>query len=542
MPRPARSLVARSLVALARCPRAGAIARGVAAGLVATAAIAACDSDRACAGTGPALGGAYTPLQLRRAYQEPPLPAHWSSLEAARAAALGAGQTLYILDLYDDPHLAQELDEFSRSFGLPRCSATPIPVDAVLPLAAASPAAGCTLSRVHATASGSMRSTPPPYNAQWEAEAAADLEWAHASAPLARLIEVDSAPTDWPGALALINRLGPGVVSMSMVIAEGAGSLAGARADLFDDAAMTYLAGTGDAGAQVNWPAVLPQVLAVGGTVLRAYTATSRDEAAWPGSGGGTSRTIAAPAYQAPLGRSMRTLPDVAMNAGVGQVLVQIPPATRTPSGRRVCPPTPRSAIPAPPAAASAPAGLCPPVWSAIIGTSLAAPEWAGILAVADAERSLRARGVLGEVQPLLYALLRRPALYARVFKPIDHGGLGTPNVEALLRYLRGSPQRVAPIVLPLTLHGAPFQALDFNMPLSAVAPVRWSLAHAPAGMRIGPSTGVISWPRPPCGRYVVTATATDPRTGLSGSARLRLRISSAHALTLASARGRSAG
>ena len=515
-------------------------------------ALAACGSRGARASAGMAPRGAYTPAQIRQAYEEPALPAHWHGLRPSQAAAFGAGQTIYVFDLYDDPELAAEINDFSRSFGLPGCAERNIPVDSVLPLPAASPGAGCTFSMVHANASAGMRSRAPAYDPRWQDETAADLEWAHASAPLARLIEVDSAPADWASALELIDRLGPGVVSMSMIVPEGAAM----RKRMFDNANMSYLAGTGDSGSQVNWPAVLPQVLGVGGTVLRSYTANARDETVWANAGGGISRYIAAPGYQARLGLGMRSVPDVAMNAGYGQAVLRIPPAASSPSGRDICQAPPGTAIPAPgmSAYASAPAGRCAPVWTSIVGTSLATPEWAGILAVADAERALSGRGVLGEVQPLLYALLRRPRLYARMFQDITSGGnghgphtrattgfdtpsgLGTPKVGALLAYLRDSPEQVAPIVSPLSVEGEPSRELSFSVPLSAVEPVRWSLSGAPRGMRIGASTGVVSWQRPRVGTYRVQAIATDPRTSLRASAMLRLRIASSRALTIASA------
>lgn len=533
----------RSPDARARRRRARQLARGTARLLVAAwLAAGACRGARG--GTGPALDGAYTPLQLRQAYREPPLPAHWNRLDAARAASFGAGQTVYVLALYGTPGLAEDVNEFSRSFGLPTCSVLRIPTDAIVPLAAAPAGSGCTLSVLHATASGTLSSRAPAYDPNWAREAAADLEWAHASAPLARLIEVDSAPADWAAALGLINTLGPGVVSMSMIAPEGVAM----HARLFDNADMSYLAGTGDAGRQVNWPSVLPRVLAVGGSVLRSYTADSREETVWASAGGGISRYVAAPTYQSGVGRGMRSVPDVVMNAGAAQVLVRIPRAASSPSGRDLCPAAPRAAISAPATAAPAPAGPCPPAWSAVVGTSVATPEWAGILAVANAERALSGHAALGEVQPLLYALLSRPGLYARVFQDIRSGsnggcpscgagagfdtpsGLGSPNVGALLAYLRSCPAPVAPIVGSLRVRGRASRRLDFDVPLSAVEPVRWSLTGAPRGMRIGAATGVVRWPWPTQGSYLVTATATDPRTRLSASAMLRVRIASSDA------------
>lgn len=492
----------------------------------------------------------YTPEDIRLAYQEPAAPSQWSNLSATQAASFGAGQTIYVFDIYSAPDLAEELNYFSQTWGLPTCPVVSIPVTQPMPLPAASAGAGCTFSLIHVSASGTMTPTPPASSAEWAGETAVDVEWAHASAPLARLIEVNSNPPDGAAALALIDTMGPGILSMSMDVSESAGMVD----DVFDDADMSYVSAAGDWGPNVYWPGVMPQVLTVGGTTLDSYTSTSRQETVWSTTGGGISQFVTAPSYQLGLGLGMRSVPDVSLNAGSGQIMVLLSPGASAPGGGDVCAPPPSSAVPTPLTAPSAPAGPCPPSWRAVAGTSISTPEWAGMLAVADARRALSGLAPLGLVQPRLYALLQQPSLYARVFQDITAGsngtcstcsagigfdvptGLGTPNVDALLNYLVASPVRVAPIVTSLSVSGQVGQALSFGVPYSAVQPVTWALSAAPAGMVIGTATGVVSWPHPVAGSYQVTVTATDPQTLLSGSATLSVSVPANGAPSIASA------
>src|SRR5204863_6759825 len=67
----------------------------------------------------------------------------------------------------------------------------------------------------------------------------------------------------------------------------------------FNRANVTFTASSGDNGAGVEWPAVSPYVLAVGGTTLYLDSNGNRtSETAWSGSGGGISSFYSEPAYQ----------------------------------------------------------------------------------------------------------------------------------------------------------------------------------------------------------------------------------------------------
>src|SRR3954453_22216409 len=76
-----------------------------------------------------------------------------------------------------------------------------------------------------------------------------------------------------------------------------------------------FIAASGDSGAPPIWPAISPNVLAVGGTALTLNANDWSAETGWSGSGGGVSAYEPKPAYQGSLGWARRTNPDVAYAA-----------------------------------------------------------------------------------------------------------------------------------------------------------------------------------------------------------------------------------
>jgi subtilase family serine protease len=214
----------------------------------------------------------------------------------------------------------------------------------------------------------------------------------------------------------------------------------------------------------VEWPASDPLVTGVGGTALctdptntTARVADSTDppaacraapgqaEIVWGelsrgiATGGGFSHVFAKPAYQNQLPANstaigaMRGVPDVALQASPrtgALVFISLPPDG---SGGLRCGSSP-----------------CSTGWYDIGGTSLACPQWAGMVAIADQLNG----GGLGLLNPALYKLASDPVAYARDFNDITVGnnqadpsvpgypatggwdpttGLGTPNAANLV-------------------------------------------------------------------------------------------------------------
>ena len=455
----------------------------------------------------------YTPAQIRAAYGLSALPAAGSTLSAAQAAQLGAGQTIYIVDALHDPSVAAELAAFNLKFALPTCTARTIAAGSSLPLAAAA-SAGCELAIVYNTASGALSSTAPAYDAGWATEITLDVQWAHATAPLARIILIeapDASLNSLLGAVKLANSMGPGVVSMSFGSPEGNWT---ASVDAtFTATGMSYLAATGDAGAAVSWPAVSPNVVAVGGTTLTYSGSGTRSEVSWSGTGGGTSLYTATPAYQSNavpgLGTvAHRTVADVAFNAdpASGQYVAVLTPGNATVN------------------------------WLSAGGTSLSTPQWAGLIAIANATRALNAKPALGAPHAMLYGQIASvPGTYASVFADVTKGtdgscstcsartgydplsGLGTPNAASLLSALSGTAAAAtAPVVTPASIAGKVGTALTFTVSATSANPLSYTLSGAPAGMSIAGS-GAVSWATPVAGTWAVTVTASDSKTGLSG-------------------------
>ncbi len=476
----------------------------------------------------------YTPAQIRAAYGLPALPASGTTPSGAQAAQLGAGQTIYLIDAYSDPNVATELAAFNTKFGLPGCTAQSISSGANLPLAVA---AGnvCVFSVVNSNAAGEMTSVAPAYDSGWATEIALDVQWAHATAPLARIILInapDPSTTSFDGAVALANAMGPGIVSMSFGADEG--NWTSSASTVFSGSGMTYLASAGDSGPAVNWPAVAPNVLAVGGTSLTYSGSGTRSESAWSDTGGGISLYTAVPAYQTNavpgVGTlSHRSVSDVAFNANpnTGQYLAVMEPGNSSVS------------------------------WVSAGGTSIGSPQWAGILAVANAMRATASKTALGDPHSMLYQQIGAVSgTYASAFHDVTSGtdgtcatcsarvgydqvtGLGTPNVASLLTVLTGSTitsSPTAPAVTGATINGQTGTALTFQVSASDANTLTYSLAGGPSGMTIG-SSGIVSWAVPVAGTYKVTASAKDSKTGLSGSAVYTVVITAPVAPVVASA------
>ncbi len=461
----------------------------------------------------------YTPAQIRAAYSLPSLPSTNASVSSAQAAQLGAGQTIYVIDADNDPNVAAELAAFNSKFGLPACTVTPVAVTASLPLAPA-PSTGCVFSVVYSTSNGAMASTAPPYSSSWQPEIALDVQWAHATAPYARIILIeapDASTASLAAAVGLANAMGPGVVSQSFGAAEG--GYTSYYDPIYSVANMTYVAGTGDSGEAVNWPSVSAHVLAVGGTSL-TYSGGARSETVWSGTGGGISAYTATPAYQTlavpgSTRSAFRNVADVTFNAdpNTGQYVALMPQGSATVA------------------------------WYSFGGTSLATPQWAGIIAIANAERAQAATAPIGASQSTLYGLATQPATYASSFLDVKTGsdgicttcyagvgydlpsGLGSPNVASLLTALVGQPPASAPVVTAASVSGKVGTALSFSLTATDTHALTYSLTGAPSGMTVSATTGAVSWPAPVAGNYNVAAIALDATTGLSGQATISVSI-----------------
>jgi subtilase family serine protease len=404
----------------------------------------------------------FTPTSMQNSYNLPPLYA---------AGNEGQGVTIAIIDSFGNPNMASDLANFNTQMGLPHmCGEPDQACGAGIP----------TFTHVYWNGQTQVKQPPPNSNgtglqsrAGWALETALDVEWAHAMAPEANILNVTTNPAETQGVQGLpammnaeqfiVDHQQATVITQSFGTTEEAfgsmQSLLNLRHAFISAAAngVTVLASSGDGGTAnavkgpvknpgivpyptVNWPASDPLVTAVGGTYLCTDPVTgigvdSTDpptncqsnpgirEIGWIDSGGGFSHIFATPDYQntlpagsTPIG-SMRGVPDVAFQA---------------------------SARTGPLVYDSFDGG-----WFIVGGTSCSSPQFAGLVAIAD---QIAGHG-LGQINPTLYNLASGPS-YATYFYDVTTGnnqadpsvpgypattgwdpvtGLGTPDAATLV-------------------------------------------------------------------------------------------------------------
>jgi len=282
------------------------------------------------------------------------------------SSGAGAGQIIAIVDAFHDPNALSDLNTFNSQYGY-----------AQLSTCTSLSQSGPCFEQVFA------QGKQPRVNAGWVLEESLDIEWAHAEAPAAKIVLVEAATnssTNLFGAVVAANNLGASVVSMSWGGGEASGDTS-LDAD-FTHAGTFYTASSGDSGHGVIYPSSSPNVIAVGGTTLNGCSGTScnfTSETAWSGSGGGISAIEALPGYQSsytgPVSGASSISALTGGKRGVPDVSFEANPNT----GVSVFDST----------ADSGQSG-----WFTIGGTSVGAPNWAGILAAAAAAGSTALQGL----------------------------------------------------------------------------------------------------------------------------------------------------
>lgn len=204
----------------------------------------------------------------------------------------GSGQTVAVVDAYDNPSAEADLAVYRAQYGLPACTTSN----------------GCFRKVNQAGASSPL----PAPNAGWAAEIALDIDMVSAVCPQCDilLVEANSNYTsDLGAAVDTAVAFGAKFVSNSY-----GGGDSGGQAHHFDHPGVVITASTGDNGYGVSFPASAPTVTAVGGTrLLRSATTRGWSETAWSGSGSGCSSVFAKPAIQSLVstGCATRAVADV---------------------------------------------------------------------------------------------------------------------------------------------------------------------------------------------------------------------------------------
>jgi hypothetical protein len=367
-----------------------------------------------------------TPAQIQHAYG-------FNTIEfGGTIQGDGTGQTIAIVDPYSDSALVpsgasgfstSDLAQFDKQFALPDPTFTIVRPD------------------------GTPQQAPPP-NAQgsgWGQETALDVEWAHALAPGAAimLVEVPGGSTSQidkaliAGVQYARKQAAVSVVSMSWT--ENTITSDGTFTTPAGHQGITFVAGSGDYGSPPSYPATSPNVLGVGGTYFPRALDQEGDysvESAWAGSGGGVDPGEIEPKIQLPVAGAVggRAVPDVAFDAGSAVAVYDSYDYKSKP-------------------------------WVALSGTSIGAPAWSALLAIADQGRVMSGQPTLdGPTQtiPDVYSIYQSN-YYSTAFHDITTGGnnanqanvgydqvtgLGTPRATTIAMALSGeisAPALIAP-------------------------------------------------------------------------------------------------
>jgi PKD repeat protein len=244
--------------------------------------------------SGPA--GGLTPRDLESAYEY-------------NATASGSGQTVAIVDAFDDPNIESDLATFDTHYGLSECTTSD----------------GC-LTKVSQT--GSTTSLPKADTSGWSIEISLDVETVHSVCPECKILLVEAKNEESSN---LADAVDEAVAMKADEVSNSYGGPEGSEsseAAAYDHPGTVITAATGDDGwddwtvlftrheippDEPNAPASLPTVVAVGGTTLELSSAGKREsETVWNGNrtpsdrpefvegatGGGCSTVFAAEPWQ----------------------------------------------------------------------------------------------------------------------------------------------------------------------------------------------------------------------------------------------------
>jgi subtilase family serine protease len=315
----------------------------------------------------------------------------------------GHGQTIAIVDAYDDPNVANDLQTFDTQFGLPACTV----------------ANGCFAKDTQGT---------PSTDSGWALEISLDVQWAHSIAPGAKIVLVESSDSTLGNLLSGVDTaVGTGAQQVSNSWGGNEFSTESSYDYHFNSATASFFVASGDGGHGVEWPAASPYVISVGGTTLVTDSSGNwLSETAWSGSGGGFSNYEPKPSYQNNFNsNSNRAVPDVAYDGdpNTGVYVYDSTPINGN-SG-----------------------------WWVVGGTSAGAPQWAAISAMTNSQNAKLASASFG-TSNALYGAAAGTA-YATNYHDITSGsngncgavcnagtgydevtGLGSPQSNNLVSYI----------------------------------------------------------------------------------------------------------
>jgi NHL repeat len=250
-------------------------------------------------GCGSGANHGFSPEDLQSAYKLP-------------FATAGAGQTVAIVDAYDDPNAQADLNVYRATYDLPPCES------------------GC-LTKVSQTGG----TTYPEASASWATEISLDLDMVSAACPKCHILLVEAKSNTLENLGIAENEaatLGATEISNSYAANENEVGKAQLEEDskYYNHSGVPITVASGDdswddtnpckeenekcVNVSPNFPADLSDVIAVGGTTLRPEGETGRGwkESVWFYSGSGCTLYVAKPTWQTDKGCKNRTDNDVA--------------------------------------------------------------------------------------------------------------------------------------------------------------------------------------------------------------------------------------
>jgi len=221
-----------------------------------------------------------------------------SAYAFSTSSTLGAGQTIAIVDAYDDPSAENDLGVFSAQYGLPACTT----------------ANGC-FTKVNQTGGTKY----PRANSGWALEISLDIQWAHAIAPGAKILLVEAKSANSVDLFAAEDYASAHANYVSNSWGGSESSSETSWDSHFTTAGVSYFVSSGDSGLPAQYPSSSPNVISVGGTTLTFNADGSlKSETGWSSGGGGCSTyetaTSAQVAFENLCGVK-RATPDVSLDA-----------------------------------------------------------------------------------------------------------------------------------------------------------------------------------------------------------------------------------
>lgn len=221
------------------------------------------------------------------------------------AKSKGAGQTVAIVDAYDDPNAESDLNVYRSTFGLSPCTTH-----------------NKCFRKLDQNGRKIRQNDNPPPNSSWAVEISLDLDMVSAICPNCHILLIEAKNNIDANLFSAVDEaaaLGANEISNSYGESEYTGELP--DQSHYNHPGIAVTVASGDGGYGVDFPAASQYVTAVGGTTLNKTGAETFSETVWNYTSSGCSGYIPQPSWQTALGSAYtsqcgkRIVGDVAADA-----------------------------------------------------------------------------------------------------------------------------------------------------------------------------------------------------------------------------------